>query len=1206
MPRTPAVTTVQQSAIQDGGTGFKQYTLICPNTTVFACQVNEDLSANFNIAEFAFDTVTVGAYTDALEGYTVYLSKSNDRSAAYFVGRVRKALTATTFYINQTSVAIADNDYLWVVKDTKAQTKLGRAVSSGQATTTYFKDYDIGFRLIPPTVYGLQTAYVVVMDSDGNADLVLSPSGQANENGATISSWAWSSDTATYQAGSDSSQNVTLRWTTAGHYMPRVTVTDDGSLTGWFSPHVFVVPADYSATLNTGFSGATINCTTGIGWTASVSANIVTNEDELSFIDELLDENFVAIWTPTTGETFTSDIVMCGRFRKETITHDINPVSGKRFATSFDVEGIGGQLQRIIAQRVPMVYDTAPTEFGYIDSLTPYRAIMYYLIEYTTVTSMHSISFDLFDNTYLMERAATNDGNVLGVLEDILYTINGGIEHNGTGEIYMARKAWYQVDADRDALTTIADLSMTDIQVPAGGGQAWSIVDDYALTIAKEVAAGAWFDTTTDKTSLPIKIVTPAVAPSSGTTYVTFNRQIISADAGTTDAVAELGGRVSNDEAARQPQTVIIAPLLDGFSFIQPSVSQWYTWTITTLDNNRGVSYSTTQRWTLVNVSITYMDSGRRMINGTWLLETSDSNYNQLFSLPPTALPYTYPVVPVVPTYDNFPEADSLKKPNPGGGSVDDELPFDEDDVDAVNDDDMPGDGDSVVNAGSFMAVWNATNIWKISGVHTLETPNAEDKTPSAAADFGTIADVKFNRMSNSYGLLALKNDGTDSAVVSDFYLNGAWTDIRQYQGVWSKLRSRGRDKAYIYCEDQGAIDGDLFIDFTDDNDDDWVFEDFTTDLQANSDYTVDASIIVDDPVDAGEFCCGRGSWVATQTIDAIAINKELLAGWVKIEFDAAITVTLVSFEHLVHYSGGTGSLSRRNTVLYYDADDNLLLEDTDISSTVLNDWRLRNFTTSVQGVAYLWIGVYFQRFLATSGRALIKDITVEGEASGVAVAIIHPRNFNRRPKAGPSIQIQVDALATSSGGIDVGLDETYLYAAVDEKLVDNSVDSTFQTDTPGGSRTSPEEALAVRCYGLSANKYLIAPAISVSTETLWKIEGGSDTAITPNDGANDGLIINGLGALFTYDNSESIFCVLADFSGTTKFCYSSDGGSTWTFNTQVSNAASYVTGVKRGGFYYVYIADGTTLWWVEWDGSSTITLIARTMPAAITGVEHP
>lgn len=1202
MPRTPVITTSQQTVIQSGQTGYSQYILTCPNETVFACQVNQNLTGVFNIAQFTYDTVTVGAYTDALEGFTVFISRTNDIKAAYFVGRVRKALTTDTFYINQTSVAIQDNDYVFVVKDIRAVTKLGRAVPSGTSTITYFKDYDIAFRLLIPTVYNLQTVYVGVLNREGYVDIEFPAIGRANENGASIASYAWTTDGAAFQVGDSTTQQPTLRFTESGHYMPRVTVTDDGSLTGWFSPHVFIVPYDYNGTVNTGFTSASITASTSIGWTASVTANATTG-NPLSYIDDLLDENFVAIWTPSTREEITSDIVMCGRFRQETVNHDITPNTGVRLSTSFEIEGIGGQLQRIVAQRVPMVQSSSPTEFGYIDTLTPYRAVMYYLTEYTTLTSCHSIEFDAYDNTYIVERAATNDGNVLSAIEDLLFMINGGVEHYGTGELYMARKAWYQNDTDRDALSTVIGLSMSDIQVPAGGGQAWSVVNDYAVKVAKEVSGGAWYDTTTENTSLPVKIITPAVAPARGSNYLTLNRQVLTANSSLPDAVEELGQRTANDTAANQPQTIFVSPLLDGFSFFQPSVSQWYTWVIAGTDNNRGISYNTTDRWTLFNVSINYLPTGRRTITGSWLLESQNSDYSQTFSLPPTGEPHYWPPGTIVPEYPNFPEADSLGNADAGNPNNDDEQPFDEDDGDTT-DGDLPGDTETPPNAGVFMVVWNADNIWKLSGVHTLEPPTAQDMTPSVASDYSTIADVKFNRQSPSWGLLCFKNDGTDSALVSDFYLNGAWTSLKEYQGVWSKLRSRG-SLSVGYTEDQGAIDGDLFITFEDGGDEGYVFEEHTTDVGANSDYTVEASYIRPDSIDGGN-CAGRSATESSQTIDGIGINDEMIGSWVKVEFEAAITVTDVTFEHLIFRTGSVGSQTRTVAVEYYDDSDNLLSTQTDSNPFSQNIWINRSLSTPVEGVSYVWIGVYFVRFAPFTGRAWIKDIDITGEASGVAIANIRPRNFNGRPKAGPSVMIQPTALASSKGALGLGLDSALTYAAVDEKIVDNSADETFGTDTPGGNITTPEEALAIRFYGLSAPKYLIAPAISVSSDTLWKVEGGTATAISPNDGVADGIIINDLGGLFTFDATESIFCVLANFAGTVKFAYSTDGGSNWTFNEQISGAASYITGVKRGAFYYIYIADGTTLWWVEWDGLSTITLIARTMPAAITGVEHP
>jgi hypothetical protein len=75
-------------------------------------------------------------------------------------------------------------------------------------------------------------------------------------------------------------------------------------------------------------------------------------------------------------------------------------------------------------------------------------------------------------------------------------------------------------------------------------------------------------------------------------------------------------------------------------------------------------------------------------------------------------------------------------------------------------------------------------------------------------------------------------------------------------------------------------------------------------------------------------------------------------------------------------------------------------------------------------------------------------------------------------------------------------------------------------------------------------------------------------------------------------------------FGGVRKVAYSSNGGTSWAFNTQVSNAASYIRMIRVGTLYYVAVCDGDTLWWAVWTGTGTLTLYAKTAPQILGGFE--
>jgi hypothetical protein len=74
------------------------YLLVWDNEVVFKARVNQSTFTDA-FATITFDTVTIGAYTNAIEGYTIYLSATDDIRAAYWWGRLRSDASATVLNV---------------------------------------------------------------------------------------------------------------------------------------------------------------------------------------------------------------------------------------------------------------------------------------------------------------------------------------------------------------------------------------------------------------------------------------------------------------------------------------------------------------------------------------------------------------------------------------------------------------------------------------------------------------------------------------------------------------------------------------------------------------------------------------------------------------------------------------------------------------------------------------------------------------------------------------------------------------------------------------------------------------------------------------------------------------------------------------------------------------------------------------------------
>jgi hypothetical protein len=486
---------------------------------VFKARVNQ-ATFNSSFATVTFDTVTKGAYTDAIEGYTIYLSSSDDIRAYYWQGRLRKDATTSVLNINETSISITDNDYIFVTKDTVPSHKTALINSSN----TLFMDFDISFRQPPPIIYDFQTAYAVVIDSDGNGDLSLAPAAHAVTASATISSWALTStDGGTQQSFNSGTGAAVIRYDTPGYYRPRITVTDSNGLTSWFSPFVFVLPNDLSDIISVGFDGISLSATIEDGWNATVNA--------FEGVQNLLDNTLVAVYEPGDHQIITSDITFVGRLRNENNAGTMSQQHGLTPKASFDIEGIGTIMGRLISRPVTYKDNSSPSKFSQIKNVTPWRAIGEFVREFTNINNIHSLEFTDVTDTFRFASYSTGRTSTLDSILNILFTINGAIEYAPSGEMRTVRNANYLSASDRNALTTIANFDLSDDYATEGDGDGdlYTFSIDYVRGVGKNIVYGGSYDTTNGSIAA-LKSTVPAVTQSDGNEKSETNRQVLAAN----------------------------------------------------------------------------------------------------------------------------------------------------------------------------------------------------------------------------------------------------------------------------------------------------------------------------------------------------------------------------------------------------------------------------------------------------------------------------------------------------------------------------------------------------------------------------------------------------------------------------------------------------------------------------------------------------
>ena len=1122
MPFPSALAAGDYTNLRAGFYSAVQRASVCPNTVVFAAQVNQAVF-DPSFAEVTFDNVTTGAIADAKEGFTVYIgSSATPANNATFIGRVREEEAGAVLSINESSAALADDMYITVTKDIRAQPKLQRLVAG-----VWKMDYEIGFRELLPTISGIPTAIVIVMDGAGNADYAFDPTGHYNTSGSAASSWAWDSDTAAYIVGNAASRNPTLRWTVAGHYMPRVTVTDDGAREGWFSPHVFVVPADKSSQIITGFAGANITRDVNNGATATIEG--------WTGISDILHSTFVVLWrTESYNGTTTpieTNIDFCGRFRSE----DDFTTGDDRYSTltkaNFVLEGIGTQLASLPVTRIATETDDTPTLFGEINNLTLWRATVFLLTEFTNLANVSGIAFGITDETYERPLVGTQQPHALGAANNIMGSINAALCFCPEGEIEIRRNANYLSDADRNALTTVANWTTADVYD-------FHIEIGHMPQFNRMTAWGGAYDTTTEKDTI-FQAITPAVAPGRGGEGGFLNAQVLESDAILADIHTEMALRDASEFAARNPKPHLPGSHPGGYHFIVPTNWQWYTFTIAATDNVRGLVYTTDTRWLLRSVSISHSNiTGIREVSPTYTQETQGTGAQIAVQIAPTEIPPTMPVLPPLPVFPGFPPMPGIGLPNPN--PADDEIPpEDPGDVQPVVDPDPPTDPDEVPGASTGNTVmWhNASQVFLSMNFGLAASPTSYEVTPSGVH---TIYDADFSPTSAAAYILANSVGGGLSELIT-------FSDATAYTFILRPGRPNDNlailDATFGNPLPSGKSNG------------------YGTSPAANDSATVCIKVEFDtDQTIAG----GSLDYYYTATAQADTTRGMYLYDSGDVLLDSSVVTTSVT-RSVWHNQAFTFSPAVANVayVVFYYARD-----DTPPGNAVL--W-MDNCRMFGEGNVAVW---------RTADIVTPTPTWIEGEA--IAVTGTQPRlgvgnadvlyaydpdsaDSYYSVDGGVNMAVAVSAGATPGNTAGCGAYNTVVYVGIDAQCAEATAGGAYANDEPFAG-TYP---LAIEVY--SALAYYAGAAAAIAGETVFKVINGAGSAITPHDGGNDGLVV-GTRSIATTPNNTSLIAGVFNFGGTVKAAYSSDAGANWAMATTAVAAGALA--VAFNGTLQVYISN--------------------------------
>lgn len=1147
MPFPSALTTNQQTLIRAGYYNPKRYVALWENAIVFRALVNQS-SFDTTFASVDFDTVTTGSLAAAKEGYTVYIGTGTDLNDASFVGRVRPGSSGSTLNINQTSAALSDNMTITVIKDTRLWEKLWIDDNG-----TYKMDWDITYRSPLPVIGGLPSTIVIKRDSNGNADTdLLAPTGIAGTSGATISTWSWSVDGASFVTGNASSQNVTLRWTSAGQRMVRVTVTDSGSRSNYFDIKVYVLNSDLTGGgVITGLDTITITNDIESGFNASIPA--------FEGVEDVLDYTACVIFTEEdyNGNTtpIVSNVNFAGRLRNEQDQADGDENATRIETAQYQLEGALTELGRLRISQVAATDTASPSQFGEINDLTPWRMIILLATEFSTLSNLHSLTFFSTDNTYQFPELGTSSNSAADSINDIAFRVNAAMCFAADGQLSIQRSALYLSSSDRNALTTVADLTLDDLFN-------YSVQRDFAQTVGKVEGYGASYNTASGDLTV-IRAVAPAVASGTGQGQGQFDKQILTADAALDSAQSELAQRVANELAAKNPTDIFSGTLLDGYHWMVASTFQWYTLTFTS--SVTGKTYTTANRWLLTSVEQAYdaasgigSDNAILSVSVQFSLETASLDAQVLTELAPGEADVITNIIPGGEVFPTFPA-------NPGEliGSDDpasDDVPNDDPVPDPTAPLEPPEDGESPeARQGNVVACKNSAGVWITTNFCKTDMPTWRDVRPTASG----ITD--FARQSSGNGMYVLSNNGTNTTLwytSNIFKVQPVWTGTT-ISGVYTQIATTNiKGQVYVIDPQDSNVWCETF-NFTV-SDGGWTVQ------ASRGVYSAGVGFVANTVSSSEANQIQIALSFATTAITKVTVTYNFTQGQVVSEPNADTYVrTLLSGSEVERQEKNSATGSGQTVTLNasgggVDEIDLRIRSSYDLGSPPPSPLGSVTITSiEVCGTGTNPFGSssnILTRYSTNNGSTFASNVIAGGSPSAVATGVGTQR-------VGPSIYVG------ASGNV----------------IRKASAGGSYADDADAGSFSG--YAVAILGYGEDSNEYLFA----TDAFQLFDVSGGSATDITPNDGANDALP-QGPYALSMAKNSDTHIWYVAKFGSVHKLAYTADGGSNWSFTSGLTTNAKMVK-VRPGDpdRKQVYIPDNASILYSP-DGGAT--LVSKTAPS--------
>jgi hypothetical protein len=623
------ITSDQLTLLREAHYEGAAYLIAGPQNVVFAARVNGTPSA-LDYAQVNYDTVTIGSLSDIIVDMDVRISHTNDIRKAFFYGRVREAATSSILYLNETSAAITDNDYIWVLNSFPVVRRQRRKTSF---------DWDKPYHGLPSIESNVPSASAILTKAT-TAQFSFTSIPQAVGKGTTTTGVQWVFPNATYIDGDDESEEVTIEVETPYNEWCHQTLTNSNGTTNTL--HFTLTAGDPNTAPF--FRLCHEDVPVSSDWDNGHSATV----NYWRGVDDLLDRTRITLVSEETfdGEPLgVGNVCFIGYLRNSTSSIEGDENYGQRKGVQFDLPGLMQLAGGLRFNPIAIRHSAAPAQWDQINTPTPPRNIVYALL-HSTVLNLCAFDLNGIGETFLTGNVNVEETSLMDAVRKSAREISGVLVQRADGQISLIRDPRVGSTAYRASLP-----SKTPTPIDPGDGYSFK----FPRTAEEKVGwIEVGFAVINPSTNTPTFLTAnaPASGPGDGPEDLTEPSQLLAATSNLNDALAEARQRTGDLLARANTQDTIEVNFGSGWGgVIEATPGEYYQFLVDPSEDERGLGISADDDWLCLSVNTTINRSGTQDTTGTFTKVTQGGTVLIKVAISPSVIETPIPILPVISPY---------------------------------------------------------------------------------------------------------------------------------------------------------------------------------------------------------------------------------------------------------------------------------------------------------------------------------------------------------------------------------------------------------------------------------------------------------------------------------------------------------------------------------------------------------------------------